>query len=45
MAKPEVFGNFEKLNEIQQEFNGITKQLEEVNTKWEQLAEDIDALG
>jgi ATP-binding cassette subfamily F protein 3 len=45
MAKPEVFGAFEKLNEIQQEFNGITRQLEEANTKWEQLAEDIDALG
>lgn len=45
MAKPEVFGDFEKLNKIQQEFNGITKQLSEVNVQWEQLAEEIDSLG
>lgn len=45
MAKPEVFGDFEKLNKIQQEFNGITKQLGEVNVQWEQLAEEIDSLG
>lgn len=44
MAKPEVFGDFEKLNKIQQEFNGITRQLNEVNVQWEQLAEEIDAL-
>ncbi|MEP2671510.1 MAG: ABC-F family ATP-binding cassette domain-containing protein [Cyclobacteriaceae bacterium] len=45
MAKPEIFGDFEKLNEIQQKFNGVTRQLEEANSKWGQLAEDIDALG
>lgn len=45
MSKPEVFGNFEKLNEIQQEFNGITKELNESNVKWEQLAEEIDVIG
>ncbi|MEQ9413893.1 MAG: ATP-binding cassette domain-containing protein, partial [Cyclobacteriaceae bacterium] len=45
MAKPEVFGDFEKLNTIQQEFNGIVKQLEEANSNWANLAEDIDALG
>ncbi len=45
MAKPEVFGDFEKLNEVQQKFNGVTRQLEEANSKWGELAEDIDALG
>lgn len=45
MAKPEVFGNFEKLNEIQQQFNAVNAQLNDANTTWEQLAEEIDALG
>ncbi|MBX2969374.1 MAG: ABC-F family ATP-binding cassette domain-containing protein [Cyclobacteriaceae bacterium] len=42
MTLPEVFSNYEKLQEVQQAFDRVTAQLEEANRKWEQLAIEID---
>ena len=41
MAKPEVFGDHEKLLEYQQKYDQEKKQLNELNTKWESIAEEI----
>jgi ATP-binding cassette subfamily F protein 3 len=45
MAKPEVYGNFEKLQVIQKEFAALHQQLESANTKWEEIAMAIDELS
>jgi ATP-binding cassette subfamily F protein 3 len=45
MAKPEVFGNFEKLQQVQVTFNEVEKELKEVNDKWEHIATAIDELN
>jgi ATP-binding cassette, subfamily F, member 3 len=45
MASPEVFSDFEKLNPIQEKFNQVTKELNEANTRWEDLATAIDGIG
>ncbi|HEY5690456.1 MAG TPA: ATP-binding cassette domain-containing protein, partial [Cyclobacteriaceae bacterium] len=42
MAKPDVYGNFEKLQKVQAEFNIIEKSLEETNHEWGKIAEEID---
>jgi len=42
MTLPEVFSNYDKLQEVQQAFDRIAVQLEEANRKWEQLAIEID---
>lgn len=42
MTQPDVFSNYEKLQEVQQAFDKVTAQLEEANQKWEQLAIEID---
>jgi ATP-binding cassette subfamily F protein 3 len=42
MTLPDVFSNYEKLQEVQQAFDRIVTQLEEANRKWEQLAIEID---
>jgi ATP-binding cassette, subfamily F, member 3 len=44
MAKPEVFGNFEKLNEFQQQYEKVDFKLEEENKKWESIALEIEEL-
>jgi ATP-binding cassette, subfamily F, member 3 len=44
MAKPEVFGNFEKLNEFQQQYEKIDFKLEEENKKWESIALEMEEL-
>ncbi len=44
MAKPEVYSNFEKLNEIQLKFDGIHATLQEENAKWEKIMLELDAL-
>jgi hypothetical protein len=44
MAKPEVFGNFEKLNEVQQHYEKIDFELEEENKKWESIALEMEEL-
>jgi ATP-binding cassette, subfamily F, member 3 len=44
MAKPEVFGNFEKINEVQQQYEKIDFKLEEENKKWESIALEVEEL-
>lgn len=45
MAKPEVFGNFEKLKQVQASFDGVEKELKSANEKWESVATEIDRLS
>ncbi len=45
MAKPEVFGDFEKLREVQVLFKKIESETENVNSQWEELASKIDGLS
>ncbi|HTH57027.1 MAG TPA: ABC-F family ATP-binding cassette domain-containing protein [Cyclobacteriaceae bacterium] len=44
LAKPEVYGNPDKLTEQQQKFEKVDSQLEEENKKWESIALEIDEL-
>jgi ATP-binding cassette subfamily F protein 3 len=44
MAKPEIFGNYEKLREAQAEFNSLDKALQNANDEWSQIAEKIDSM-
>lgn len=44
MAKPEVFSQFEKLQEFQQKFEQIEAKLVSENSQWEKLALEIDSL-
>ncbi len=44
MALPEVYGNFEKLNDCQQQYEKVDLRLEEENKKWESLALEIEEL-
>jgi ATP-binding cassette, subfamily F, member 3 len=44
MAKPEVYGNFEKLNDFQQQYEKVDFKLEEENKKWESIALEIEEL-
>ncbi|MCA6369110.1 MAG: ABC-F family ATP-binding cassette domain-containing protein [Cytophagales bacterium] len=44
MALPEVYGNFEKLNGFQQQYEKVDLRLEEENKKWESLALEIEEL-
>jgi ATP-binding cassette subfamily F protein 3 len=45
MAKPDVYGNFEKLQQTQLQFNEAEKRLKETNARWEQIATSIDELN
>lgn len=42
MAKPEVYGDFEKLKQAQEKFNDLNASLEIATKKWESLVEGID---
>ncbi|KYG82823.1 ribosomal protection-like ABC-F family protein [Roseivirga echinicomitans] len=44
MAKPEVFGDFNKLQEKQSEYDQLTKKLESAQNSWGKIAEMIDAI-
>jgi len=44
LALPEVYGNFEKLNAFQQQYEKVDLRLEEENKKWESLALEIEEL-
>ncbi|HEU5291841.1 MAG TPA: ATP-binding cassette domain-containing protein, partial [Cyclobacteriaceae bacterium] len=41
MAKPEVYGNFEKLKQAQEKFNQVNSSLEGLTKQWEELVEKI----
>jgi len=45
MATPEVFGNFEKLQQKQLIFEEVEKELREANEKWNHIATAIDELN
>lgn len=45
MAKPEVFGNFEKLQQAQSNFDQVGKALTNANETWERIAMAIDELN
>ncbi len=45
MARPEVFGNFEKLQQTQLNFKEVEKDLKSANEKWEHIATAIDGLN
>ena len=45
MAKPEVFGNFEKLQQKQLMFEEVEKELREANERWNHIATAIDELN
>ncbi|MFT7381814.1 MAG: ATP-binding cassette subfamily F protein 3 [Roseivirga sp.] len=44
MAQPDVFGDFNKLQEKQTEYDKVDKKLDTYQQNWEQIAEMIDAL-
>jgi len=44
LAKPDVFGNPEKLQAAQQVFEKVNARLIEANKKWEELVVGIDEL-
>ena len=44
MAAPEVFGDFNKLQEKQTEYDKLTAKLGVAQDKWEELAEQIDTI-
>lgn len=44
LARPEVFGDFEKLREVQNSFKETEKGLKKANDEWGNLAEEIDSL-
>ncbi|MCA1481880.1 ABC transporter C-terminal domain-containing protein, partial [Bradyrhizobium sp. NBAIM08] len=45
MAKPEVFANFEKLQQTQHDFEQLEKELKEANDKWDHVAAAIDKIN
>lgn len=44
MSDPEVYSNLEKLTETNKQYDGLKISLENKNTRWEQLAEEIEEL-
>jgi len=44
MANPEVYGNFEKLNQVRQRFESVNASFQEANKKWDSLALEIEKL-
>ncbi len=45
MAKPEVYGSFERLRTIQEEFEKVNQELNAANTRWDSVAGSIDQIG
>lgn len=44
MTKPEIYSDFEKLHEVQTQFDKATLMLESENKRWEELAIEMDRL-
>jgi ATP-binding cassette subfamily F protein 3 len=44
MAKPEIYSNFTKLNEIQQKFDVLNNTLQGENSRWEKIVLELDEL-
>jgi len=45
LAKPEVYGNFEKLSQVQREFETKDTELSVANKRWEELIGNLENLG
>lgn len=45
MAKPEVYGNFDRLKQAQDKFNTTTSELETATKRWEEILTEIDQLS
>ena len=45
MTRPEIYSDFGKLNLVQEKFNHVNKQVNEANTRWEELATEIDGMS
>jgi ATP-binding cassette subfamily F protein 3 len=45
MAKPEVFSNFDKLQQIKLDFDRLAKELTLANEKWDHVAAAIDKIN
>jgi len=45
MTKPDVYGNTERLKEVQSSFNKVEAELRQVNKKWEEIATAIDGVN
>jgi ATP-binding cassette subfamily F protein 3 len=45
MTRPEIYSDFGKLNVVQEKFNAVSKQINEANTRWEELATEIDGMS
>ncbi|MDN4165454.1 ABC-F family ATP-binding cassette domain-containing protein [Cytophagales bacterium LB-30] len=44
LAKPEVYAHLEKLQQVNERYEQIKKDLEEMNSRWEALALELDSL-
>jgi ATP-binding cassette subfamily F protein 3 len=44
MAKPEIYSNFDKLNEVQKKFDSLHALLSQENVKWEKIVLEMDQL-
>jgi ATP-binding cassette subfamily F protein 3 len=44
MAKPDVYGDFNKLSVCQQQFDKLASSLHEANMKWEKMMLEVDEL-
>lgn len=44
MAKPDIYGDFNKLSVCQQKFDTLTNLLHEANMKWEKIMLEVDEL-
>ena len=45
MAKPEVYGNPDRLAEITLAYDKAKASMQELNSEWEEIASEIDALS
>lgn len=45
LASPEVYGNAAKLAEANKAYDGVKQRLERVTNQWEEVVEEVEALG
>ncbi len=45
MTRPEIYSDFAMLNVVQEKFNQLNKELNDANSRWEQIATSIDGMS
>lgn len=45
LSKPEIYEDFHKLSQAQQQFDAVNKALNELNKRWEEIALELDELS